>query len=182
MFSDFTPVACDKVVTVDEGKAGGFTLELKNRRMFHVMDDEAAKKLNERVSPELDRFEQLSLQSVEDAKQIARSLQYVLVFEAKLFGVPIYKFEALDVPAYAMDAYEKASEQNKVIIKDFTTFIEDNVEFKREAMGKYIAIVNGKVMTSFFGSAAQIFDNVPEDARVKFFRVTDDLAVERATR
>ena len=186
--AEFALFHSSKVDEIIETKSGGIIFTTTSRETFAVLDDDLASALNDRIIPGIDHIQKLTLQPTSKALEVLNyakeTNQFIHVFAATLFGMKLYRLECSCVPGYAKYAYEDSerTEKEREAILKITLFIEENPEFKAQARGRYIAIVNEKVVEMFFGSIADIFKTLKSNDKWCFFRVSDDYNIEKSQR
>ena len=130
-----------------------------------LLSDRAAHDINERIIPQVDAVEKLKLQSNDEAKSILwcacaeeNKDKYVLVFSAQRFGITFHHLILSDVPGYAYFAYSDStrSESERETIRHACRLLEENEHVKFEASRKFVAIVNGELVSRFFRSISEI--------------------------
>jgi len=89
------------------------------------------------------------------------------VYTATLFGIPLYRIQSSSVPGYAALLFSDPdlNEAERAEVKKFVDILEGNGEYKKEAMGKSVAIVNGEVATVFFNSASEALSHFHKSER-----------------
>ena len=182
--SEFVLFHSSKVNEIVDTENGGVLFTTTSRETFVLLVDKLANAVIERIIPEVDKIQKLTLQPISEAKSVLKNAQttnqFVHIFAAELFGIKLYRLECFPVPGYARKAYEdsRTSEKEKDELCKITAFIEENPEFKAKALGHFIAIVNEEVVPMFYSVVSDIHKTVKVHDRCCFFRVDDDYKVE----
>lgn len=168
-----------KVLSYEQAKYNGIILSVEHgKEKFHLMDDEINRGL-------LSRFEinPNSVQTIEEAAKIIEEAKnsYIAVYNALVSGFPFYSVFSSDVPGYVYTAYydpaTTSAEKNVILnlVKNFQ--FEPNL-FER-ANGKYIVIVNGKLLKRFFNSFGEAQSSAPATERHLLLRINPYPIVNR---